>query len=289
LGFNNYEGKAGMEKLICEKMLLLALALFSLAACSSADNIEDCNASMQLLIETVEDLEKGVLIDDHSSIDKEIRQVRNNCDITQFQTGMLIVHALKRQNEVDEIEPLLDVIKSRNKQEEMALHYEKAFFYIDQRKREDASKYVLALENDFPDTPEADSQRVRFECVFNRCGTVLELARALSKYRPEEKEYTMLLAFAYADMHDFHEAASQFDLLSDEETIGKLDSKYALIAITSYSNTGQKEKAVQFYEKYKKLDKHPRNDDKNYEMMKQVIENKDEKRIFLFSEWPIKN
>jgi tetratricopeptide (TPR) repeat protein len=286
LGFNKYEIKAGMKKLVYRKIPLSAFVFLSLANCNSAQNAQDCKVSMQALIETVEDLEKGGI--EHGLIDKEIGQVKSTCDVSQFQTGMLIVHALKRQNKVDEIEPLLNAIKAQNKQEEMALLYEKAFFYIDQRKKEDASNYVLVLENDFPDTPEADSQRVRFECVFNRCASVVQLATALSKYRPEEKEYTILLAYAYADMHNFTEAAKQFNLLSDDQTIQKLDSKYALIAVASYSNVGQKEKAIEFYEKYIKTNKHLLDEgDKNHEMMRQIVENQDKKRVFLFSDWPI--
>ena len=221
------------------------------------------------------------------ALDSAVNQTMKACDTADYDVALALLIANDSHPSIEKIEELIAQLKPRSKAEALTLYNLIAEHYTKTRQKDKAESYVLLLEKMDINSTAAGEARMQFECLFNRCATVLDTVKSLSQHKPFNPVYHFYLGLSLADRHQFKEAAVQFDWLVETKMLSVFDSGTALIAIAAYSNAGEKAKAKQFYDLYAAIDKPVEGvSDIDFMNMKKVIEDQSG-QIFLFAPWPI--
>jgi len=269
--------------------LLGALAIIS--GCGSARDAVGCDVDLASLNSAIAGFQSGTILSspEQEALDVQINQVETTCDISKMEVAGALISAFKLRGAKEKIAELYEKVKPEGDTEKEILYFRATEFFVDVRNREKAHAYLVKLEGVSRDADMADTARIEFECVFGRCGRAVEKAKRLSAKYPEIVGYHVFLGLSHADRHEFTEAAEQFDEILNSNAVGTINSETALIAVASYSNSGQKEKATRFYDLYSQSTQVQVGvNDLNFANMKKVLEDKSG-QTFLFSDWPPNN
>lgn len=276
-----------LNRLLLSAMAMSCACAF-LVGCDSARSVANCEQSLGALTTTVSSFGavNALKPSQAAELDEHISKVTKTCDTSRMEVAAVLISAFKIKGATDQMAQYFESIRPENEAESELVYFRAAEFFIDVRKRDKALAYLTKLEALSRDPDMADTARVEFECVFDRCGLAFDAAERLATKYPDIVGYHAFLALSHADRHEFPEAAREFDKVLASGGIGMFDSRTALIAIAAFSNAGQKEKAAELYGRFSQVTPVEIGvNDLNFKQMKDVVEDKSG-RMFLFSDWP---
>jgi tetratricopeptide (TPR) repeat protein len=268
------------------RMPLLMVALLACSSCH-AENNQACEQSLRDLDSKLSTVAGNTdpKLEWRQLLDAGIARVQAECKTEETTTGLLLAAAQKMKGDYHAAGEAYRTIKPKSTKEEELVSFRAAELFIEAGSRAKAEPFLRRLETVSQNHWMVETARAQFECKFGRCGTQLERLQALSRDQPTVVGYNALLGYAYADRHEFEKAADQFDVVLATD-VSALDSITALIAVASYANTNQRDKARRVYESFAKSHEEVVGvNERNFANMRAILEDTSG-NLILFSEWP---
>jgi hypothetical protein len=203
--------------------------------------------------------------------------------VTNFEPGTALLFAYGAKRDITDAAKLYDQIVPKSERESELLYFRATEFFTVTRNKQKAEIFLSKLQKVSHDPDITDPSEAFFQCTFDRCAFALDKLKRLTSRHPETVGYNSLLGYSYADMHDFHNAAQQFDVVMNRD-FSAFDSTTALVAVVSYANTGQRGKASAVVDRFGQAGVPPAAE-ANFLNMKRIAEDTSG-QTFLFSQWP---
>lgn len=265
---------------------LATLLLFSLAACSEG-KATSCESARAELTSTYHGAARNGYSDGTADVLRAgIEKTMASCNPKDAETATAIAYGYFALEDASSALEALLKIDARNDNEARQKGYELAHLYIFLSREEDAQREVAALRDKFGEHPQAVLASVEYTCKFHRCAYALDDALKLQKWGPSNSLMKLWLGYALADRHEFEKAAEEFDAVVASGDIWTFDPTFAAVAVATYSNTNQKDKASALFRRFSALRYPEGNETDPLRAIMQTIVNDKSDKIYLFSKWP---